>query len=282
MKVYSIRASVVAALLVAGVLTWSTARAAQIVYPIADGTLADGGVFGRHDGIADSWNWAFGPDGFAGAVTLTTETPANAVEHRMVCEYDLRGVTVSTPLVATLTLAPRGVSVFPFPDVTLHVYSYTADLLESPSDFSVRPAVLQGAFSVTPMQEPKIETLDVTALVESALTAGTKRLAFRFQIDPNTPHPANQVFIDARDSAPATKPYLTIHSAVPGDIDDDGDADLADFAILTGCLAGPEKTPAPTTPGVAATDCQRTFDRDADGDVDLDDLSDLLGLFVLE
>jgi len=257
-------------------------RAADIVYPVADGTLADGGGLGGYDGIADGWNWMFGPVGFAGAVTLATETPGSAVEHRIVCEYDLRGVSLTTPLDAALTFTIRGASVFPFPDVTLHVYSYPADLIELPGDFSAQPVILQGAFTVMGMQAPRTETLDVTELVKSALLSGDKRVAFRFQIDPETPYASNQVFIDALDTEPATKPFLIIRSAVPGDADDDGDVDLDDFAILTDCLAGPGAPPEPTIPGVTATDCLCVFDRDADADVDLDDFSRFLGPFARE
>lgn len=270
------------AFLAVGILALWPARAAEIVYPTADGTLADGGVFGRYDGLADRWNWAFGPAGFSGAVTLTTETPASTVEHRMVCEFDLRGVSFTTPFNATLTFTTRGVTVFPFPDVTLQVYSYPADLIESPGDFSTEPAALEGVFTVTPMQTPRIETLDVTDVVASAFATGAKRVAFRFQIDPDTPHAANQVFIDALDAEPGTKPFLTIRSAVPGDADDDGDVDLDDFAILMDCLAGPEATPEPATPGMAATGCLWAFDRDDDQDVDMGDLASLLGSFSRE
>ena len=268
------------ALLVAGVLTGLPARGGQIVYPTADGTLADGGIFGPLDGVADGWQWTFGPAGFAGAVTRTTETPASAVEHRMVFEYDLRNVSPVTPLAATLTFTTRGVRVFPFPDVTLHVYVYPADLLETPGDYSAAPTALAGTVTVAAMQTPTTETLDVSSLVESAWQSGVKRVAFRFQIDPHTPHSANQVFIDALDAEPATKPFLTIGSAVPGDADEDGDADLNDFAIFVDCLAGPDASPAPSKPGIAGSDCLWAFDRDTDADVDLEDLSRLLGAFT--
>ena len=72
--------------------------AAEIIYPVADGTLADGGGLGEYDRVADGWNWVFGPAGFSGAVTLATETPVSAVEHRIVCEYDLRSVAVTTQI----------------------------------------------------------------------------------------------------------------------------------------------------------------------------------------
>jgi hypothetical protein len=269
-------------LFVACALIALPARAGEIIYPIGDGTLADGGIFGDYDGVVDSWNWVFGPVGFAGAVTLTTETPASAVEHRMVCKYDLRGVSVAKPLNATLTFTTRGASVLPFPDVTLHVYSFPGELYELPADFSAAPAVLQGVITVAAMQAPKAETVDVTGLVASAITSGNNRVAFRFQIDPLTPNVANQVFIDALDSAPETKPILTVRSAVPGDVSGDGKTDLADFAIFTDCMCGPGAEPAPTTPGITAADCLYAFDHDGDDDVNLDDLSALLTLFAYD
>ena len=69
-----------------------SAWGAEIIYSSADGTLADGGVFGPFDGLADKACWPFGPEGIPGAVTLARETAASAVEHRVVFEYDLRGV----------------------------------------------------------------------------------------------------------------------------------------------------------------------------------------------
>jgi hypothetical protein len=260
-------------------LTAPPANAAETIYPVADGTLADGGSLGDYDHVVDGWNWVFGPAGFSGAVTLTTETPVSAVEHRIVCEYDLRGVALTTQIEAELTFTTRGARVLPFPDVNLHVYSYPADLLESPGDFSAGPATLQGVVTVTAMQPTRVETLDVTDLVTSALLSGAKRVAVRFQIDPNTPHVTNQVFIDAVDTEPSTKPFLTIRSAVPGDVDDDGDADQDDFAVLVDCLAGPGVPPAPTTPTAMGMDCLAAFDRDDDADVDLRDVHSLLGFF---
>ena len=256
--------------------------AAETVLPVADGTLADGGPFGSFDGLVDRCNWAFAPSGFAGAVTLTTETPASSIEHRMVFEYDLRSIAVSTPLTATLAFTTRGARAVPFPDVNLHVYAYPANLSESPSDFSAGPATLLGVVTVSAMQAPRLEVIDVTELVTAVVQSGVRLVAFRFQIDPNTPHAANQVFINALDTEPGTKPYLSIRSAVPGDADDDGDADLIDFALLTDCLTGPGTPPAPTATGITSAECVQVFDRDTDEDVDMDDLSSLLGSFLRE
>jgi len=269
-----------AAVLFGSVVSGAAHGAADIVYPVADGTLVDGGAWGAYDGLADAWNWSFGPTGFAGAVTLVTEAPASKLQHRMVFEYDLRNITRTTPIAATLTFAVRGVRVSPFPDVALHVYSYPADLIESPTDFSAGPAVLRGTVTVGANQSPRSMDLDVSELVASVLASGNKRVAFRFQIDPGTPYATNQAFIDAADSQPATKPFLTIYSAVPGDADDDGDADVRDFAMLTDCLAGPATSPAPFRSGLTPDDCLRVFDHDADDDVDMADLSALLAVFM--
>ncbi|UCE60660.1 MAG: hypothetical protein JSU63_02700 [Phycisphaerales bacterium] len=274
-------ARVVAYLAALGVLLMTSAqtRAAEIVYPVADGTLLDGGVVGSYDGVVDGWSWEFDSAGNSGVVTLATETPASAVENRTVYEYDLRGVNVPTPVKAALTFTARGPSVVPFPDVTLHVYSYPADLLESPDDFSAGPAVLEGAFNVTAMQAPKTEMLDVTERVNAALS-GNRTIGFRFQIDPQSPNASNQVFIDSLDAEPMTKPVLTIRSGLAGDADDDGNVDLDDFSILVDCLAGPGNASVPTTPGVGADDCVWAFDHDVDADVDLQDLSGFFGSFA--
>jgi len=253
--------------------------AAEHLYPVAGGTLADGGGLGAFDGVADGWNWEFGPSGFAGAVTLTTETPVSAVEHRIVFEYDLRGVKLTAPIQAMLSFTIRGVRAFPFPDTGLHVYSYPADLLESPSDYSAGPATLQGVFTVSAMQDATPATLDVSDLVASILSGSNRKVAFRFQIDPRTPHVANQVFINTLDTDPSTIPVLTIRSALPGDADDDGDVDLNDFRVFVDCLGGPGASSAPTTPGILVSDCERVFNRDDDSDVDLRDLSMLLSHF---
>jgi hypothetical protein len=274
--------SLVALLLAAVAASGMPARAAEVVYPAADGTLADGGGHGNRDGVADAANWELSSTGFAGAVTLATESPASAVEHRMVFEYDLRGLSIAAPLDAELIFTTRGVSVTPFPDVVLRVYSYPADLVESMSDFAAGPAAVAGEVTVTAMQPPTVVTVDVSAAVASAIAGGRGMVGLRFQIDPGTPNTVNQVFIDALGAAALSKPHLVIRSAVPADADNDGDADLADFEVFTDCLAGPDALPAPVASGLSASDCLHYFDRDDDDDVDLDDLSLLLGVFALD
>lgn len=57
---------------------------------------------------------------------------------------------------------------------------------------------------------------------------------------------------------------------VPGDADNDGDVDLADYAVLADCLNGPDLSPTPTPPATTQ-DCLDAFDADADLDVDFED-----------
>lgn len=55
-----------------------------------------------------------------------------------------------------------------------------------------------------------------------------------------------------------------------GDFDGDKDVDLADYAILAGCLAGPGALPSPPPPWITEN-CLAAFDFDSDTDVDLAD-----------
>jgi hypothetical protein len=55
----------------------------------------------------------------------------------------------------------------------------------------------------------------------------------------------------------------------PGDFDEDGDTDLADYEVLGDCSAGPNLDPAPGATDMAS--CLAVFDFDEDGDVDLSD-----------
>lgn len=64
-------------------------------------------------------------------------------------------------------------------------------------------------------------------------------------------------------------------SAVPGDLDGDGDVDLGDFDVLYGCLAGPGNS---TPPAGCTADDFAAADMQGDSDVDLADF----GLFELE
>lgn len=234
------------------------------LYPAKDGTLVDGGVFGPFDGVADDADWYFNQSSYEGSISRSTASPTNSIEHRVTWEYNLSTVTLPPPVSATLRFNLRGASIFPFPDVDVHVYAYPADLAESLSDFSATPATFQGLATVVPFQPATTYTVDVSAAVSAALSSGTDKVAFRFQIDPNTTAPANQAFVDALDAEPATKPALLVVEAphVPGDIDDDGDVDAEDFLGFPPCMSGPDTPPTP--------ECD-IYDFDLDDDVDLAD-----------
>lgn len=253
----------------------STDGAPETLYPASDGTLADGGVYGPFDGLADDSDWTFdgsGP-GYEGAITLTTEAPAFSLEHRVVWEYDLGDISIAPPVSAMLTFTIRPAAVYPFPVVDVHVYAYPADLRESPDDYHIGLAVLQGVATVYPDQGPTEYFLDVSTAVNEALVAGENKVAFRFQIDPDTTEERNQAFIDASDADPATKPFLTIDEAgvIPGDVDGDDDVDLDDFAGFFECFAAPESLVEPR--------CERS-DFDHDRDVDLLDFADFQAAFT--
>ena len=270
---------VCAALVLHGVV----ASAAVTVYPTKDGTLADGGGYGPFDGTADNADWTFNQSSYEGTITLNTPAPPEeSVEHRLVWEYDLTSVSVGPWASATLTFTIRGAPIWPFPDVSVYVYSYPADLVEALSDFSAGPAAYQGAVTVVAFQSPTVYTLDVSTVVALALRTTPKRVAFRFQVDPATINAANQAFIDALDTTPATKPYLTINSAaLPADYDNDGDVDLADYATFADCMAGPGAALAPTLPGVTPATCLAHFDSDHDSDVDFGDFASFQYYFVI-
>jgi hypothetical protein len=59
--------------------------------------------------------------------------------------------------------------------------------------------------------------------------------------------------------------FFALGAPLPGDLDGDGDIDLADFGIFAGCMSGP---------GVPRSDGCEASDQDADGDIDLDDFAD--------
>ena len=63
--------------------------------------------------------------------------------------------------------------------------------------------------------------------------------------------------------------YLQV-LVLPGDLDEDGDVDLIDFAAFSNCLAGPGNA---TPPGGCAQPAFDAFDLDSDSDVDLDDFA---------
>jgi hypothetical protein len=249
------------------IMTCGGFASGQTVFPSADGTLADGGIYGPFDGVADDWDWTFNESGYEGSITLTTAAPPG-LEHRVVWEYSLSGVTLEPPVSAELTFTVRGAPIWPFPDVDVCVFSYPADMLESPEDFAVGPAIFQGLVTVVAYQPPTVYALDVSEVVSEALLMGGDAVAFRFQVDPDTGNESNQAFIDALDSDPATKPFLSIgpYEPIVGDIDGDGDVDLSDLAALLGSYGACAGDPA----------YDAAADLDGSGCIDLADLAQLL------
>lgn len=242
-----------------------SAAAQDVVRPGADGTLADGLPYGPYDGTADDWDWTFNESGYEGAITLTCEREESCLETRVVWEYDLTRIRSIPPLQAGLTFTLRGPSIFPFPDSIVHVYAYPADGREASTDYSAGPAIYLGYVRLRAYEDPREYTLNVSAIANEVVQFGNDRLALRFQIDPDTPEDRQQAFIDALDSEPESKPYLTLDEAMPGDRDRDGEIDLADFASLPDCLTGPAASTIdlPCLP----------LDFDGDSDIDLVDVA---------
>lgn len=238
------------------------AETAETLYPLKDGTLVDGGIFGPFDGEPDDWDWTFNQSSYEGAITLTNKPEEHRIEHRVFFEYDLRNVTLEPPTTAVLRFVIRGAPIFPAPDAEVYVYAYPGDLVESVSDYSAGPAVFQGNAVVAPFSDPTAFAINVSRSVNEALLAGEAAVAFRFQINPDTLATASQAFIDALDSEPTTKPSLTLGEAIPGDGNGDGVVDLSDYALFADCMKGPN---VPRSAGCA------TFDFDRDADVDLRD-----------
>ncbi|MEK7730284.1 MAG: hypothetical protein AAB363_00340 [Planctomycetota bacterium] len=236
----------------------------QIVYPSADGTIVDGGNYGPFDGAADSADWTFNASSYEGAITLS-HSPLE-IEQRVVWEFNL-SATSAPPVTAKLTFTLRGAARFPALPAPVQVYSYPADLLENLSDFSVAPSAFVAEQPIEPYQPPTTYAVNVSSVVNEVLTTGIRRIAFRFQIGPLAQALSNQAFIDAVDSDPSTKPFITIVNRIPGDADNDRDVDLDDFAELPPCMLGP---------GVAVSSACRILDDDLDTDVDLADLAAFL------
>ena len=238
----------------------------QTVLPAADGTIADGGSYGAFDGTADNADWSFNESSYEGAITLI-RVPAPSLERRVVCEYDLNMLTPQPPVIATLTFSLRGAARFPAQPAGLQVYAYPADLAEQLSDFSASPAVFVAEEFIAPFQPATRYEIDISPIIDATSAAGTRKVAFRFQIDPDTAPDSNQVFMDALDSDPSSKPVITLYDRMPGDFDHDRDVDVDDYAELAICMAGPFRT--------TSSAC-RVFDADLEGDVDLTDFAAFL------
>ena len=260
-----------------GVVLTGAAGAATTVRPTKDGTLADGGIYGPFDHVADNADWYFNASSYEGSITLAIETPPS-LEHRVVWEYSLSTITLQPPVTARLYFTIRGAPVYPRPDTVVHVYSYPSDLLETLADFSSGPAVLQGSVTLAAYQDPTVFSLDVSTVVSDSLQTNSDKVAFRFQVDPGTANPTNQAFMDATDTDPTTKPYLVIDTAprTPGDANGDGQVNLSDLPIFSACMSGPASTVPPTGCTLPQFDAA---DLDNDNDVDADDFAQFQGLF---
>ena len=239
------------------------AYAMLVVYPAnagkLGGTLADGGLYGVHDGVADAWDWTFnGYGGFEGVLTLMQGEAARPLEQRVVWEYDVSSLPADEALSAVLNFTIRGAPIFPFPDMIVHVYSYPSDLAETTADYHAGPATL-AAVAVVPPYVQTSYRINITETVVEAVRHGSGRLALRFQIAPDSPYDGNQAFMDIVDTDNSTKPLLTVPSTAYGDANGDGAIDEADFAFFPSCMLGP---------GVGVDSFCAVYDFDVDGDVD--------------
>ena len=251
-------------------------RTVVTLYPAKDGTLLDGIGVPKFDGEADEADWYFNDTNYEGAIALATSTPASSFERRVVWEYDLGAVGLEPPVTARLEFVLFGALAYPRPEVDVHIYSYDSDLVETLDDFSAEPAVLQGVVTVPPTEPPLRSgnpyVVDVSNAVNDALTVGPARVAFRFQIDPDTPHPANEAFIIASESDETSKPALRINDAMLADMDDDDEIGFSDFTLFEPCMLGPDR-PASGQCSLARLDL--------DTDVDLHDFATFQQLFGL-
>lgn len=236
--------------------------------PRADGTIVDGDGAGRFDGVPDDADWFFNQSSYEGAITLSPDG-ANAVEHRVIFEYDLSSLSVTHPVSARLRFQIRGAARFPAEDAEVHIYSYPADGRENLADFDRSPAILEGVIAVAPFAPPTVYVLDVSQSVSEALVAGEGAVGFRMQMAIDTTESADQAFLDANEDDQSTKPQLLLGLQVPGDVDGDDALTQADFAQLAGCMTGPG--------GLTNFQCA-AFDVDGDRDVDARDVRSIVGI----
>ena len=96
--------------------------------------------------------------------------------------------------------------------------------------------------------------------------------------DPWTGDPPHETpgWYSVYDTDESTLAIISAHGsqmAMRGDSDADGDVDLDDYDVFSGCLFGPGVSPAPTAPGPTPEHCLVVFDFDTDSDVDLADFA---------
>jgi hypothetical protein len=235
--------------------------APQALAPAADGTIADGGGFGNFDGVGDAADWTFNESGYEGAITLAR----NAVppfEYRVVFKYDLAAAAALPAVTATLAFALRGTTRFPAEPTPVEVVAFPSDLSERIADFAAGPTEVVATRWMAPLQDATTYTINVSVPVQDALRSGSRGIGFRFQVASYAAAFSEQAFLDAMDADPGTKPALSLSARLPGDLDADGDVDLADYDRLHGCLLGPGTNPS--------WNCV-LGDLDSDSDVDLRD-----------
>ncbi len=246
------------------------------IRPSFDGTLVDGGVYGTFDGVADSTDWTFNQSSYEGAITLATPATGMKSEYRVVWEYNLSTVGATPPVGATLTVSLRGAPIYPMPDAQVQVVSYPADLKETAGDFAAAPSQLVSTLTVRPFQPTTQYTLDVSNVVSQALSSGSKKVAFRFQLKADAGQTANQAFVDATDADPTSKPYLTLGTPLApliGDLDNNRIVNDDDYTIFEACATGPA---IQYGPGSLQNGCSLTADgqgfiaADFDKDQDVD------------
>jgi len=81
-------------------------RTVTTFFPVADGTIVDGGAYGAFDGVPDVADWEFANTGYQGAITLTTESPASSMDSRVVWEYNLTSLPAWWQAARTPTRSP--------------------------------------------------------------------------------------------------------------------------------------------------------------------------------
>jgi hypothetical protein len=241
------------------------ALGAVTIYPAGNarvgGTLADGGLYGPFDGVADTWDWTFnGIGGFEGVLTLSQGSAARPAEQRVVWEYDVSALSTGAPFTAFVVFELRGPPIFPFPDVPVSVFAYPADLREDPSDYAVEATPVASA-EISPFTTRGYQ-LNITPAIVNALDTSDGRIGLRFQIDPDSPFDSNQAFMDISDADDMTKPAIYVPTTVLGDADRNGVIEVSDFATFPECMGGPDDT--------VSSSCL-IFDFDADFDVDAAD-----------
>lgn len=131
------------------------------------------------------------------------------------------------------------------------------------------------SLSVTPDSGLKTfaSTPDLVADVQGWVDDPTTNFGWILIGDETTPE-SIKLWASKENSSASVRPTLEIElvlTAVPGDLDGDGDVDLSDYLALLGCVGGPGQP--------LAAGCEDA-DLDGDGDSDLGDVVRFQGLFT--